>query len=246
MATTKKASVKKTKAAPDTKFDVRAEVSRVFYAGVGVNDLAVELVRDAVADVQKSIKEFELDPKELRERVTKLVNERLDALTKDAKARRDAVETRLAELRKELTGYPDRVETLIDENVDVVAGRYEDLIKRGESLVGRIRRQEATQTAVHDVKTAVAKAKTTRTQVEHAAKAELDEVRAEVKKDVAEVKAAVKKATTTRKATAKKATPAKKAAKAAESSAKATATATKHAAEDVVDAVREAAKKVGD
>src|SRR5690606_23927214 len=99
------------------RFDVKAEASRVFYAGVGINDLAVEMVRDAVADVQKSVKEFELDPKELRDRVVTLVNERLAALTHEAKVRRESVEARLTELRNELKGYPDMVEHLIDETV---------------------------------------------------------------------------------------------------------------------------------
>ena len=83
--------------------------------GFGVTDLAVGVVRDLVtetqtrlagvqkdvtarvADVQKTAG----DPKALRERATTVVSARVDALAKDAKARREAIESRVAELQAE-------------------------------------------------------------------------------------------------------------------------------------------------
>ncbi len=37
------------------KFDIKTEATRPLYAGVGVTDLAVSLVREYVADVQKLV-----------------------------------------------------------------------------------------------------------------------------------------------------------------------------------------------
>ena len=59
------------------KFDIQTEADPPFYAGVGVTDLAVEIVRDVrrrradpLADVQKDVAEvrIDLEPKALRDR----------------------------------------------------------------------------------------------------------------------------------------------------------------------------------
>ena len=75
------------------KFDIKNEATRQFYAGVGVTDRAVELVRDYVADMQKrlvelqkSIADLDLEPEHLRKQATT----RFEALNKDAIARRKA------------------------------------------------------------------------------------------------------------------------------------------------------------
>ena len=39
----------------DTKFDIKAEATRPFYATVGVTDLAVEVARQYVTDVQAKV-----------------------------------------------------------------------------------------------------------------------------------------------------------------------------------------------
>ena len=204
------------------KIDIRTEATRPLYAGVGVTDLAVELVREYVADVQKRFagvqkdvqarfSDFELEPKALREQAVTVVNARVDALSKDAKARRAAVEARVAELQKAL-----------NENVSSVGDTYTDLAKRGETLVERIRRQQSTKATVSSAKTTSAKAKTTKTQATKATK-------------------------TTAKKTAKKAsTTAKKSSTAPKSSAKATATAAKKTAANAAAATTDAAEKVGD
>ena len=177
-----------------TKFEIKnplnADVTRPLYAGVGMTDLAVEVVRDAVADVskrlngvQKNVAGFDYEPKALRDQATKVVNERVDALTKDAKARRAAIEKRVAELQADAKALPAKVQSLLNENVETAGDTYGDLVKRGESLVGRIRRQESTQAAVKSAETTKAKAKTTKTQATKSAKAT--------------TKATAKKATTT-------------------------------------------------
>ena len=219
-----------------TKFDIRNEATRQFYAGVGVTDLAVERVRELVADMQKRfegvqkdvqtrINGFEFEPKALRKQATTAVNERVDALSKEAKARRAAIEARVNELQADAKELPTRVQHVLDENVSTVTDAYADLAKRGEVLVGRIRRQPSTKATVSSAKTTSAKAKTTKTQATKAAKT---------------TKTAAKK-------TAKKTTTtAKKSTAAARSSAKATVTAGKHTAENAVQAVADAAEKVGD
>jgi hypothetical protein len=193
------------------KFDIKTEATRGLYAGAGVADLAVETVREYVAKgqtrfagVQKDIAGFDYSPEALR----KQVNARVEALSKEAKARRAAAESRVAGLRKEAT-------TRVNENADTATDAYGDLVKRGESLVSRIRRQEATKATTRSAKTTSSKAKTTSTQAKKTAK----------------------KSTAAAKKTAKK-SPAK-------SSAKATATAAKSTASNAAQATSDGASKVG-
>jgi hypothetical protein len=203
-------------------FDIPVEATRPLYAGVGATDAVVGFVRNAVADLQKTLADvqkdvqtrittFELEPKALRDQAVGVVITQIDALSKDAKARREAVEARVAELQAEANTA------------------YADLAKRGEVLIGRIRAQESTKATAAAAKTTTAKAKTTKTQA---------------------TKAASKTTTTAKKATkstAKKATStAKKTSTAPKSSAKATTTAAKKTATAAVDATTDAAAKVGD
>jgi membrane protein involved in colicin uptake len=218
-----------------TAFDlktVQAVAERPFYATVGVTDLAVEAVREYVTDVQsrvlgfgkdvqKNVTSVDLQPKVLRDTAVTVVSERVEALQKDAQARRTAFERRVAELQGEAKAVPSRVQSLVDENVTALEGAYGDLIKRGESLVGRIRRQQSTQDTVKAAETTVAKAKTTRTQATKATKA---------------TRTTAKKATGT----------AKKQSATSRGSAKATVTAAKKTASSAARAAAEAAEKVGD
>lgn len=168
------------------------KASRPFYASVGVTDLAVETVRK------------ELKPAVLRDRAVTVVTTRVDALSKDAKA------------------VPAKVQTLVDDNVSALNSTYVELVKRGESLVGRIRRQRSTQEGLKAAETTVAKAKTTRTQAATAARSTTVQAR----------KAAARQA--------------KKSSTAPRSSAKATVTAAKKTASSATRAVADAAVKVGD
>jgi hypothetical protein len=194
------------------KFDIKTEATRPLYAGVGVTDLAVEAVRDYVADVQKTVTKIDFQPQALR---------------KDARAGRAVIEARVAELQAEAKRLPTAVQALVKENVATVSDAYADLAKRGQVLVGRIRKQEATKATVKSAKTTSAKAKTTKTQAGKTAKSTS-------KKTTAGARATAKRATTTAKKSS------------APSSAKATTTAAKKTASNATAAVSAAAQKVGD
>ncbi|MBF4163634.1 hypothetical protein [Nocardioides acrostichi] len=221
-------------------FNIKTEATKGLHAGVGVVDLAVETVRGYVTDagkrvteiqkdvhgrfedVQKSVSDFDFEPKALREQTTKFVNAQVDVLSAEAKTRRSAIESRVAELQGEAKAYPAKVQGLVDSNVATATAAYDDLAKRGEVLVARIRKQESTVATKKAAKTTTSKAKTTSTQAKKA------------------TKSTAKKTTTTAKKTAKKSAPA------AKKSAKATSTAAKKTASSAATATAEAAKKVGD
>lgn len=245
----------------------KATLPKPVLAYVGVTDLAVEIVRDLVTETQTRIAGVQKDvtarvadaqktagdPKALADRATTVVNARVDALAKDAKARREAIEARVAELQAEAKAYPGKVQKLVDDNVATATDTYADLVKRGESLVGRVRRQESTKRTVSSARTTVAKAKTTTTQAKKAVDAETTATKKTVTANkTAAKKAAAKKSTSktaatktaAKKAPARKA-PAKKTVT-AQSSAKATVTAAKKTASNATQAVTEATEKVGD
>lgn len=250
----------------------KATLPKPVLAYVGVTDLAVEIVRDLVTETQTRIAGVQKDvtarvadvqktagdPKALADRATTVVNARVDALAKDAKARREAIEARVAELQAEAKAYPGKVQKLVDDNVATATDTYDDLVKRGESLVGRVRRQESTKRTVSSARTTKAKAKTTATQAKKAVDAETTATKKTVTANktaankTAAKKAAAKKSTSktaatktaAKKAPARKA-PAKKTVT-AQSSAKATVTAAQKTAANATQAVTEAAEKVGD
>lgn len=198
---------------------LRTEATRYLYAGVGVADLAVGVVRDYVTEAQsraagvsKSV--ADVKPAEVRDQVAAAVK-----------------------------SFPAKVQTLLDENVSSAGDTYDELAQRGHDLVGRIRRQQSTQEAAGSVKTTVVKAKTTRTQATKAAASS----RTAAKKAASDTATAAKKATSTRSPSTKGATTtARKRTKTAQSSAKATATAATQAVADVAEAVTDAAQKIGD
>jgi len=128
-----------------TKFDIKTEATKSLHAGVGAADLAFEAVKEYVVEaqkrfegyqkdaqkaftsaqksVQKSVKDFEFQPKALRSQATTVFSARVEELSKDAKVRRTAIEKRVADLQGDATGT------------------YEDLAKRGETVVKRFRKQ---------------------------------------------------------------------------------------------------------
>jgi len=199
-------------------FDMKS-AQRVFHAGVGVTDLAVEVVRDYAANAQKLAQErfttaqktvATFEPRSFGQSVS----QSLSKSAKDARSRRTAVEKRVAALQTEARTVPSRMQHAFDSNVEAAGETYDHLVKRGEVLIGRIRRQQSTKDAVHAAETTVTKAKTTRTQATKVAKA----------------------------------TPsvAKKRTAAARSSAKATGTAARKTVSSAARALADAAEKVGD
>lgn len=193
-------------------FDIRTQARKPFYAGIGVTDLAVGVVRDYVteaqkrfADVQKNVSQLDFEPQALRDQATTVVNDRVDAISKDAKARRAAIEKRIAEVQDDARSLPTKV-----------TEAYSDLAVRGEGLVTRIRKQESTQRTAAAAKTTSTKAKTTGTQSKKA------------------TKSTTKKATTTAK---KQGSPAKSSAKATATAAKKTAGSAADAVGDAAEKV---------
>jgi len=218
----------------DTKFDIPTQlperVARPLYAGVGVTDRVVEAVREAVSEVQKralavrkdvakTLSDLDYQPQALRQQATDAVAAGVDALGKDAHARRRAVEERVAGLQHEAKDLPTRLQKLVDDQFGTAGTSYDDFVKRGETLVGRIRRQPSTTDTTSSAKTTTAKAKTTRTQ-------------------------ATKTSKSTKKSTA--GTAKKAATSPARSSAQTTATSAGTTAADATQAVADAAEKVGD
>jgi hypothetical protein len=217
------------------KFDIPTQlpdaVARPVYAGVGATDRVVEAVRVAVADAQKralavqqdvskTVSGLDYQPQALRERAARAVTTSVDTLGKDAQARRKLVEERLAALQADARELPVRIQKLVDEQVAGARETYDELVRRGETLVGRIRRQPTTQEARAAAQTTTAKAKTTKTQAARTAKK------------------TVKKSTSTAKRTARSSS--------AKSSAKATTTSAKKAAAKTAQATTDAASKAGD
>jgi len=146
------------------KFDIKSEATRTLHAGVGAADLAVETVKTYVteaqkriegvqkdaskrfAEVQKTVTGIELEPKALRTQAAK-----------EAAARRDVIEKRVASLQADAQKF-------VTANVETAVDTYEDLAKRGETVVKKFRAKPATKATVSNAKTAQAKAKTTVTQ----------------------------------------------------------------------------------
>ncbi len=179
---------------PSIKSDLKV-ATKPLYAGAGVTDLAVELVRDYVTEAQKRfagaqqrVIDLDLEPKALRDQATTVVNTRVDALAKDAKA------------------LPAKVQAFVDENVSAVNDTYGDLVARGESLVTRIRNQESSKATAASAKTTTAKAKTTKTQATKTAKATTKKATSTAKKKSAAPKSSAKATTTAAKKTASSAT----------------------------------------
>lgn len=245
------------KAKFDIKFDIKTEATRPLYAVAGVTDLAVAAVRDYVADVQKSVVKIDLKPEVLRDQAVTVVNARVDALAKDAQNRRAAIEKRVGELQSEAKDYPAKVQSLVDDNVALATDAYGDLVKRGESLVKRIRRQEATKRTVASARTTTAKARTTTTQAKKTGSESTAAVKTTARKtSTAAKEGATKTASTAKSGANKTTTTAKKSASTAKkaparkasttrSSAKATGTAAQKTASNAAQAAGDAASKVG-
>jgi cell division septation protein DedD len=207
---------------PDLKVD-RKTATKPLYAGAGFTDLAVAFVREYVTGAQLRLagaqkRVADLEPQALRDQATTAVNARVEALSKDAKARRGAIEKRVADLQSDAKDIPAKLQAFLDENVTAAHGVYDDLATRGEGLVTRIRNQESAKATAASAKTATAKAKTTKTQAGKATKS----------------------TATSATSTAKKKSAAPK------SSAKATATAATKTASSATEAAGDAASKVGD
>jgi heparin binding hemagglutinin HbhA len=149
------------------KFDVMTEATKGLHAGVGAADLAYETVLSYVvdaqkrietlskdaqekaqkyfADFQKTVKDFDFEPQALRDQATKLVNVRVEDLSKDAATRRDLVEKRVAALQADAQKF-------VTANVETAFTTYGDLAQRGETVVSKLRGETAKTVAPADKK----------------------------------------------------------------------------------------------
>jgi heparin binding hemagglutinin HbhA len=133
-----------------TTFNLKTEATKTLHAGVGAADLALEAVKEyvaeaqkriesvqkdavkAFAEAQKSVRGLDLQPKALRDQATTVVTARVDELSKDARARRTAIEKRVAELQGDAQKF-----------VSTGVATYDSLAKRGERVVKRTRKETA-------------------------------------------------------------------------------------------------------
>jgi heparin binding hemagglutinin HbhA len=134
--------------------DLKTEAQRGLHAGVGAADLALETLKEYAAEAQKrfeaaqkdaqkafttaqkSVKGFEFQPKALRSQAATVVSARVEELSKDAKARRSTIEKRVADLQADAQKF-------VAGNVENATGTFEQLAKRGEKVVKRLRKETA-------------------------------------------------------------------------------------------------------
>jgi hypothetical protein len=156
--------------ANNAKFDIKTEAQKTLHAGVGAADRAIAAVREYVTEAQKRVEGYQKDAQQaltsaqrsardfdvrtLPSQATTVVSTRVEELSKDAKARRIAIEKRVADLQAE-------AQKLVTETA---TDRYDGLVKRGETVVKNFRKKPATKQTVANAKTTTAKAKTTATQ----------------------------------------------------------------------------------
>ena len=127
---------------------LKSEAVRPLYAAAGVTDLAVEKARGYVSTAQTRVQSVDLEPKALQNKALELVNAGVDEFTKEAKARQSQLEKSVADL----------------------SDTYGELAARGEKLVARIRKQQATKDAKAAGKSTVARSKATKTTATSGAK----------------------------------------------------------------------------
>lgn len=176
----------------------RTEAVKPLYAVAGVTDIAVEVARGYVSEaqqryahVQKRYDMGEFRPSALQSQAISLVTARVDELATEAKDAQAAIET-----------LPAKVESYVNETLTEVEKTYAELTERGENLVLRIRRQQATQDARASAKTTVAKVKTAKTQTTKSAKSSAKKTGTAVKETAKTAKTNVKSTTTAAKKTA--------------------------------------------
>ncbi len=216
-------------------FDLSEDAIRPFYAGLGAADLAFEVMKDYLEGVSKRLSSAsddvthlvdglqknvagvaKGDPKELAQAVVALVNERFSTIAKDAQARQESLEKLISDFGKQYKDYPGKAKGLLDERGESASKTYEDLAGRGESVVEKLRGQDATSLN-ENITGMLARWSEAVTKVTDEAKDGLADV-------VDDVKGAAAKAAS--KKPAQKKAPAKKSATKKTSTAKASATKT--------------------
>jgi hypothetical protein len=199
---------------------LKAEAVKPLFAAAGAAELAVDYARGRATDAQKTaqdridalqtrVAKLERDPKALQGQARKLVNQRIDELTKEARDAQARFDARVKDLQKDARDFPQRLQSQLDEALEELAQAYADLASRGEKFVAAIRKDGVK--AVTAVRKAPAKSTTARRERAVAASKKTTARKAPAGRTTAKKTAAKKtttKKTTAKKSTATKATPA--------------------------------------
>ena len=214
-----------------------ATTTNPLFAVVGVTDLAVERVRAAAAKAPAVQAQFEAKVSAVQADVEKRVN------SIDAKA-----------LRSQAEEVPTRVAAVALEVAGKAEAAYEELSKRGKSLVDRVRSQPSTQDFVHQAGNTLSRGRAAVTVARKAADETTSAIRGTLTVGLREAEAVVEQTTvdveaaakTTEASAEKTATTARKRAAATKSAAKGAATSANKTTTKAGAAAKSAAKKIGD
>jgi heparin binding hemagglutinin HbhA len=131
---------------------ITADIRKAFtdstplYAVAGAGDLAVEKLREVPAKLAT----VRAEPKVVQQRVT------------DAQAKvQERVNSSLNTVAGDLRTLPEKAQSFALSQVGKANEAYEDLAARGKNVVGRIRRQKASQDLKAEAHTTASKAKAT-------------------------------------------------------------------------------------
>jgi heparin binding hemagglutinin HbhA len=214
-----------------------ATTTNPLFAVVGVTDLAVERVRAAAAKAPAVQAQFEA---------------KVSAVQADVEKRVNAIDTKA--LRSQAEEVPTRVAAVALEVAGKAEAAYEELAKRGKSLVERVRAQPSTQDLVSQAgntlsrgRAAVTVARKAADETTSAIISTLNVSRREAEVVVQDTKVEVDTAVQKTETSAQKtATVARKRAAATKSAAKGAATSANKTTTKATTAAKSAAKKVGD
>jgi hypothetical protein len=200
-----------------TRKDIEKKIadSGAIEAFVGAADLAVKKMREASADV--SARASAIDPKALAGQA----QARVASAPEQLKAFPAKAQATVAAAPEQLTKAQAKAQAVVGEAVASALTAYGDLTSRGNDLVGRVRRQKATEDLKAQASTTASHAKATATTAKKSAAT-----------TGSTAKSAAKKTTSTAKKSAAKT---KTSAKSTTTSAKKTVSAAKQAASDAAD-----------
>jgi chromosome segregation ATPase len=139
------------------------EAKKPAFAAVGVVDATVEQVKDLPADAKKVQEKLQA---RFEARTTQF-----NAQLKTVPAQLKTVPAQLKALPTQVKGLRTELEGRVSKAQSDATKLYAELAVRGEKLVGQIRRQPATESALAEGKAAVKKAQSATTSAKKATKA---------------------------------------------------------------------------
>ncbi|MDH2413356.1 hypothetical protein [Nocardioides sp. CER19] len=142
----------------------KVDVPKPVYAGAGAAELAVAAVKEYVDSVSKKVLDARGDvtarvsgyqkqaagfePKAFADTVQSKATARVGSLTAEAKARRAVIESLVSTLQADAKALPGKVTSFYKETSADALGSYQDLAKRGEVLVAKLRGEAPTEVTV--------------------------------------------------------------------------------------------------